>query len=171
MIGEKEYENQVKRLEADDTNRDHHTGDTFTTAAYTNVGNIGELTADLQWTADERSTIQEIATTASNAVFMQGRSLTTVKALACWKAFGAEYQDQMKMGIVDLEYKISNAKHGEDGIIRDNVAQHALVLMDEQLGAMAEIVVDREFAQILISSMPASYANVRTAQTSTRTLT
>jgi hypothetical protein len=114
MIGEKEYKNQVEWLEADDTNWDHHTGNTFTIAAYTNEGDIGNLTADLQRSADERSNMQEIATAASDTVFMQGHSLTTVKALAHWRALGAEYQDQTKMGIVDLEYKISNAKHSKD---------------------------------------------------------
>jgi hypothetical protein len=50
-------------------------------------------------------------------------------------------------------------------------AQHALVLMDEQLGATAEVVVDREFAQILTPSMPTSHAFTRASTMSTRRLT
>ena len=137
---------------------DHLTSTTIT-KRYTNKGNVRGITATERWENDEIAAIDWIATTLPNVVWIPLMNHTTVKEI--WDTLVAEYEDRSEISLIDLDRQMTSKRCGEDDNVRDHINE--LVLMREKLASMGETITDRKFGQLLLGSMPPSYASVRTA--------
>lgn len=131
-----------------------HLTEATITAAYVTAGDVGILTPQLRWDLDQRIVKQLIGSSVPDTVFNDIKGGTTAKDV--WDELKKIYETRTTLILVDLTRRLQTTRCAED----DNVREHFEKLKDlrQQLAALGRSVSDTEYAQILMGSLPKSYA-------------
>jgi hypothetical protein len=119
-------------------------------AAYGAAGTINGVTAPVRWAHSEATMKQAIAASVPDSIFNRIKGSTRAKDV--WDALKALFEGRTQMIVVDLRRQIQSLKCGEDDNVRthfDNIAN-----LCEQLAAMGKTIPDKEYASILLGSIP-----------------
>jgi gag-polypeptide of LTR copia-type len=130
-----------------------HAQDTSPTQAYTTLETIGALTPDAHWEKEENAIKQVLGSTLSNMAFNRIKASANVHD--AWETLRRVYEEQSKALVTNLIWRFWNKHCDEDKSIR----LHFEYLADlrEQLAAMGKSVIDKDYTDMLLASLPASY--------------
>ena len=133
-----------------------HFTSTTTPQSYINAGDINGLSPDQRWNLEEDMAVDVIASTVPDQVFQRVKSHTTTMEM--WNAVKAIYEVRSKMASIDLRQKLQSTKLSDDGDAITHIGR--LVDMREQLAALGSTLADKEFAGVILGSLPKSYRGV-----------
>jgi hypothetical protein len=145
----------VWALEARDLLADHLTSTTVT-QAYIDVGTINKVSAAARWQTDDRAVKQMIASSVPNTVFASIKGHTAAKDV--WDALKALFEGRTDLIIVNLSHRLQTTRCSEDENMREHFDK--LSNMRESLASMGETFSETKYAQIMMGSLPPSYANI-----------
>jgi hypothetical protein len=170
-MGDDYFKSQVERLQSDGSNwviyrdrlkmalearefHEHLTSNTVT-QTYLDAGDINNVAPARRWQIDDRAVKQAISSTIPNSLFTTVKNCTTARDM--WEALRTLFEGRTNLILVDLSHRFQSTRCGEE----ENVREHfdKLSNMREQLAAMGETVTDTKYAQILMGSLPPSYAS------------
>jgi gag-polypeptide of LTR copia-type/Pol polyprotein, beta-barrel domain len=122
---------------------------------YSAASTVDGLTLEARWKKDEAMVKQLVASSVPDTVFSQIKA--GLKAKEVWDQLRALYEGQTKLILVDLWKRLQNTHCGVD----DDVHAHfdKLLNLKEQLAAMGTTIMDEEYGNILLGSLPNSYNN------------
>jgi gag-polypeptide of LTR copia-type len=134
---------------------EHLTSDMIT-SDYSTAGTVDGLTLEARWKKDEAMVKQLVAGSVPDMVFSQIKA--GLKAKEVWDQLRALYEGRTKLILVDLWKRLQNTHCGAD----DDIHAHFNKLSDlkEQLAAMGATIMDEEYGNILLGSLPNSYDNM-----------
>ena len=124
------------------------------TAEYTAAGTVGSLTPQQWRDLDQHIVKQLIGTSVPDTIFNSIKTGATVKNM--WDELKRLYEGCTTLILVDLGRQLQTTHCTE----KDSMDNHFKKLADlhKQLAAMGRTVPDIEFTQILMGSLPPSYA-------------
>jgi gag-polypeptide of LTR copia-type len=130
-----------------------HVSDTSPTQAYTTLGVIGGLTPDAHWEKEENTIKQVLRLMLPDTAFNRIKALANVDN--AWEILRCIYEERSKALVADLIRRFQNKHCDEDEIVR----LHFEYLADlcEQLEAMGKSVTDKDYTDMLLTLLPASY--------------
>jgi hypothetical protein len=145
---------------------DHLTNDSMP-QAYPAAGTVNGAPAATQWAHGEATVKQAIAASVPDSVFNRIKGGTCAKDI--WDAVKALLEGRTQMLVVDLRQRIQMLKCSED----DNVRTHfnTIANLRKQLAAMGKTIADKEYASILLSSLPSAYDATTSAMLTSASLT
>jgi len=134
---------------------DHLTNDTIT-SDYSTAGTIDGLVPEARWKRNEAMVKQLVAGSVPDTVFSQIKA--GLKAKEVWDQLRALYEGHSRLILVDLHKRLQNTRCGADDDIRAHFDK--LADLKEQLAAMGATIMDEEYANVLLGSLPEAYNNM-----------
>lgn len=134
---------------------------TSTTTPTTYTGVINGLSPDQRWNIEEDMAVDLIASTVPDQIFLRVKSHTTTMDM--WNAIKAIFETRSEMASIDLRQKLQSIRMSDEGDARAHMTH--LIDIREQLAALGATLTDKEFAGILLGSLPPSYRSVMQAIT------
>jgi len=130
-----------------------HLNHTTITPRYVAIGNINNITPQMQWEADEAIAMQVIVASVPNSVFTNIKGHNTAKDV--WDTLKALYKGHTTMVLVNLSQQLQSQHCRDD----ENVCEHfdKLTNLCKQLGVMGKSIPDNKYASILMGSLPSTY--------------
>jgi gag-polypeptide of LTR copia-type len=124
------------------------------TSEYSVAGTVNGLVPEARWKRNEAMVKQLVASSVSDMVFTQ---IKAKKAKEVWDQLQALYKGWSKLVLVDLCKQLQNICCGTD----DDICAHFNKLTDlkEQLAAMGASIMDEEYVNILLRSLPEAYCS------------
>ena len=122
---------------------------------YIAAGDIGGVTPQNRWAAEERTIKELIGESIPDSVFSKIKSKPNVREI--WTTLRALYEARTTMIVVDMTKRLQSTKCNEDDDVRAHFTK--LDTMRDQLATMGKTFTEEEFASIMLGSIPASYAS------------
>jgi len=121
--------------------------------AYIAVGNVGGLTPNARWVKEENTIKLVLGSTLPDTAF--NKIKTTANIRDAWEILKQVYEEQSKALVADIIWKFQNKRCNEDESIRSHFEY--LANLCEQLVAIGKAVMDKDYTDTLLASLPASY--------------
>jgi gag-polypeptide of LTR copia-type len=121
---------------------------------YSAARTVNRLSPEVQWKRNKAMVKQLITGLVPDTVFTH---IKAVKAKEVWDQLWVLYEGWLKLILVDLCKWLQNTHCGAD----DDLHAHFNKLADlkEQLAAMGATIMDEEYANVLLGSLPEAYSN------------
>src|SRR6267142_2659156 len=123
--------------------------------AYVAVGDVGGLTPNACWAKEENAIKLVLSSTLPDTGF--NRIKTTVNIHDAWEILKWVYEEWSKLLVTDIIWKFWNKCCNEDKSIRSHFEY--LANLCEQLVAIGKVVMDKDYMDTLLASLPASYGS------------
>jgi hypothetical protein len=130
-----------------------HIADDSMPTLYTTQGKVGGLEPQERWMKEEMAIRQVIGASVPSAAFAQIKGQKTVKGT--WAVLKKLYEEKTCGLAADLMWRFWNTKCGENDSIRTHFEQMANV--HEQLAAIGKVISNKDYMDILLTSLPTSY--------------
>jgi hypothetical protein len=130
-----------------------HLTEASVTQEYLNAGDIGGVTPQNRWAAEERTIKELISDSIPDSVFSKIKSKPNIREI--WTTLRVLYESRTTMIIVNMTKRLQSTKCNEDDDIRAHFTK--LDTMRNQLAAMGKSFTEEEYASIMLGSIPPSY--------------
>ena len=104
------------------------------------------------WTWKEAIVLQQIVSTIPDALYLKIKGKIVLEA---WKVLKDNFEKRSHMFTIDLRRQLQDVRCEDNGNVRTHFDN--LCNMHEELTALSESIPDRDFAAIILSSLPKSY--------------
>ena len=121
--------------------------------AYIAVGDIGGLTPNARWVKEENAIKLVLSSMLPDTTF--NRIKTTANVCNTWEILKWVYEERSKALVADIIRKFRNKRCDEDESIRSHFEY--LANLCKQLVAIGKAVMDEDYTDTLLTSLPASY--------------
>jgi len=132
--------------------QEHLTEDAVT-QAYNDRGTINGIAPRMWWEDDDQAVKHIIMNSVPDEVFNHIKGGASTKAW--WDSLKTICEGRSRSLLINLGWKLQNTYCGDDDDIRTHFAK--LTNIREQLVAMGQSVVDQQYANILLASLPPCY--------------
>src|SRR6267142_2635258 len=132
---------------------DDHAEASSPSAEYTALGTIGGVTSGARWAKEENTIKLILGSTLPDTAFNRIKTMANVHD--AWEILKRVFEEWSKALVADIIWRFRN-KHCEED---ESVRNHFEYLTDlrEQLAAMGKAVMDEDYTDTLLASLPASY--------------
>src|SRR6267142_1716910 len=144
---------------------DDHAEASSPSAEYTALGTIGGVTSGVRWAKEENMIKLILGSTLPDSAF--NRIKMTANVHNAWEILKWVFEEWSKALVTDVIQRFRNKRCKED----ESVRNHFEYLADlcKQLVAMGKAVMDEDYTDMLLASLPASYdGTVSSMSTSVR---
>ena len=104
------------------------------------------------WTWKEAIVLQQIVSTIPDALYLKIKGKTVSEA---WKVLKDDFEKRSRMFTIDLRRQLQDVRCEDNGNVRTHF--NNLRNMHEELAALRKSIPDRDFAAIILGSLPKSY--------------
>lgn len=132
---------------------DDHLTDTEVHKSGAEVETVDEAEATFRWERDDASVKQYIASSIPNNVFTLVKGGTTAKDV--WQNLSAQFESQSRTLRGKLKRRLCMERCGDNSDVRTHFSKMAS--LREQLATAGGSVSDKEYAHILLNSLPEEY--------------